>query len=264
MIRLRSSLIRSTLSSLPPRTCTSRSPAAMARTVLFQKNDGDFPFHVRHFDPATDYPACVDLLRLSMHSIRVDVPGSDQQVEPVGVDEFVSGILKGDMAPGQAGIPTHYSDAPRSAFWVAEATRPRDSSKCLPDTEYPFIAGMLALRPSRTCDPEYEKLCAELELDADKEATLNRMVTASSVRRRGVARALLTVAEDMARASGFIGLHLGTASTGRAAVNFYLDNGFIVQREVSFPMKISIPDANTGKNETVTVSGIGLAMRKVL
>ena len=238
----------------------------MAPPVLFSSDKDDFPFHVRDFDLATDYDACVDLLRLSMHSIRAELPNSKELVEPSGVDDFINSILASDMQPGEAGIPAHYTKPAGSGFWVAVATQPRETHHCLPDVSYPFIAGTLALRPSRACaqDKEYPALCAERGFDFDKEATLNRMVTADAARRRGVARALLQVAEEMARASGYKGLHLGTASTGRAAVSLYLNNGFTVLREVNFPMKVPVFNASTGVHDLVEVSGAGLDMRKAI
>ena len=244
----------------------SYSPS-MASSIVLHAGTAEFPFHVRSFHLPTDYDACVELIRLSMHSIRVDVPGSDvdEQVEPAGIEEAISGILTKDMQPGEAGIPAHYIQAPNSGFWVAVATQPTDQQYCLPDTSYPFIAGMLALRPSRACDDHgYAKVCSERGLDFDKEATLNRVATLPKAQRRGVSRALLKVAEDTARANGFKGLHLGTAATGRAAVQLYLNNGFTVVREAAFPVKIATVNASTGKEELVEVQLNGLEMRKAI
>lgn len=204
----------------------------MAGSIALHAGTAEFPFHVRGVDLSTDYDACVELIRLSMHSIRADVPGTDEQVEPVGIDKFIDGILASDMQPGEAGIPAHYIQAPYSAFLVAVATQPADQQHCLPDTSYPFVAGMLALRPSRVCDEkgEYAATCKARGIDFDKEATLNRVATLPKVQRRGVCRALLKVAEDTARTNGYKGLQLGTASTGLAAVRMYLNTssrGFV-------------------------------------
>jgi hypothetical protein len=151
----------------------------MNHNVLFRSKASEFPFFIRSFQVDTDYDACVDLIRLSMNSIRFQSPTADE-VAPLGMNVEIDRILTSDMQPGDAGIPAHYLHAPRSAFWVAIATAPDAKEHHVNDATYPFVAGMLALRPSRVGAPEYATLCAERGFDIDTEATLNRMVTSTN------------------------------------------------------------------------------------
>ena len=233
----------------------------MISPTLYESVAGDFPYVIREFNPATDYEDCVALIRLSMHSIKLGAPGFEA-IAPSGMEDEVQRILTSDMQPGEAGIPAHYTRAPRSAFWVAVATRPGDPDAVLPGTEYPFVAGMLALRPSRVCAPEYATLCAERGFDIDKEATLNRMVTSPKARRRGLGEALLKVSEAMAGANGYNALHLATASNGKAAVGLYLKTGFTILREITFSMQIPVPNPATNEPDLIKIDSTILEMRK--
>jgi GNAT superfamily N-acetyltransferase len=65
-----------------------------------------------------------------------------------------------------------------------------------------------------------------IERRSDAEAELRRMVVARQYRRRGIARALLAVAEDFCRQAGYAAVALSTSELQAPAMRLYESSGY--------------------------------------
>jgi len=72
-----------------------------------------------------------------------------------------------------------------------------------------------------------------LEPANDRDIELRRMYVDPSFRRRGVARRMLTLAENIAKRQGFEAIVLSTSEIQRAALSLYCNSDYVLVREES-------------------------------
>ncbi|MEM1045881.1 MAG: GNAT family N-acetyltransferase [Pseudomonadota bacterium] len=117
---------------------------------------------------------------------------------PAAMRDAFEAYIRRSIADEIGDIPAYYLT--NGAFWVARS----DS----------MLAGMVGLEPV-----------------ADTDAMeVRRMYVAPEMRRRGLARRLLAVAEDEARRRGVAAIELSTSELQEAALAFYRAAGYAIER----------------------------------